>query len=221
VESTRLKFCGITRHADAERAAELGAWAIGMIFWPGSDRRCDVGVAAGIARALRRRVEVAGVFVNAPLDLVTRTADGVGLTLVQLHGDEGPAYCAEVARRTGCRVVKAARVATRADVLDLRRFHTDFHLLDTRRDGRWGGTGETWDWSLLRAHAGTPPAIVSGGLTPANVGEAIAAARPWGVDVAGGVEVAPGVKDLARMDEFAAAVAATVAPSTAAPVTSP
>jgi phosphoribosylanthranilate isomerase len=221
VESTRVKFCGITRHEDAERAAELGAWAIGMIFWPGSERRCEVGVAAGIARALRRRIEVAGVFVNAPLDLIARTADGVGLTLLQLHGDEGPAYCAEAARRTGCRVIKAARIDTRAHVLDLRRFHTDFHLLDARRDGRWGGTGETWDWSLLGAHTGTPPVLLSGGLTPENVGEAIVAGRPWGVDVAGGVEAAPGVKDPARMEAFAAAAAASGRPSTATPVASP
>lgn len=212
MDSTRVKFCGITRLEDAEHAVELGAWAVGMIFWPGSERRCSAGVAAGIARALRRQVELAGVFVNATLDHVARTADGVGLTLLQLHGDEGPAYCAEAARRTGCRIVKAARVATRADVLDLRRFHTDFHLLDTRREGRWGGTGETWDWALLGDHSGTSPAVLSGGLTPENVGEAIAAARPWGVDVAGGVEVAPGIKDPRRMDEFAAAVAATATP---------
>jgi phosphoribosylanthranilate isomerase len=210
VDPVRFKICGVTRLEDAELAAELGAWAVGMIFWQGSERRCDPGVAAGITRALRRRIELAGVFVNAPLDVVASTADGVGLTLLQLHGDEGPAYCAEAARRTGCGVIKAARVNAKSDVLDLRRFHTDFHLLDSRRPGQWGGTGETWDWRLLRAHPGEPPALISGGLRPENVGAAIAAARPWGVEVAGGVEAEPGVKDPALMEAFALAVAGAV-----------
>ena len=107
---TRVKFCGITRVEDAELAAELGAWAVGLIFWPGSPRRCPPEQAAAVAAAVRRRVEVAGVFVNAHLDEVAATADTVGLTLIQLHGDEGPAYCSEVARRTGAKVIKAARV---------------------------------------------------------------------------------------------------------------
>jgi phosphoribosylanthranilate isomerase len=205
---TRVKFCGITRTEDAELAAELGAWAVGLIFWPGSSRRCRPDDAAAVAAAVRRRVEVAGVFVNAHLDEVAATADAVGLTLIQLHGDEGPAYCAEVARRTGAKIIKAARVASAADVRDLRRFHTDFHLLDTRTEGRYGGTGQTWDWSLAAAHEG-PPLIVSGGLTPENVAGAIAGAAPWGVDVAGGTEARPGIKDHERMRAFAAAVAAT------------
>ena len=210
---TRLKICGITRPEDAELAAEAGVWAIGMIFWPGTERRCDPAVAAGIARALRRRVELAGVFVNAQLDEVARTADGVGLTLVQLHGDEGPAYCAEIARRTGCRVIKAMPVRSRADVQALRAFHTDFHLLDTGRPGRRGGTGETWDWSLAQGGAGDVPFLLAGGLTPENVGDAIAEARPWGVDVSSGVESSPGVKDAERVRAFAAALEAAAAPA--------
>jgi phosphoribosylanthranilate isomerase len=201
---TRVKICGITRAEDAELAAELGAWAIGLIFWPGSSRRCPPEQAAEVAATVRRRVEVAGVFVNAHLDEVAVLADAVGLTLVQLHGDEGPAYCGEVARRTGAKVIKAARVASAADVRDLRRFHTDFHLLDTRSEGRWGGTGVTWDWTLAAGHEG-PPLVVSGGLTPENVGDAIAGARPWAVDVAGGVEARPGIKDHERMRAFVAA----------------
>ncbi len=126
----RVKICGITRHEDAELAAALGAWAIGFIFWPGSKRRCDEAVAAGIARALRRQVEPVGVFVNPTLDEVAQAAEGVGLTHVQLHGDEGPAFCAAVAQRTGARVIKALRIGSGADIRDAERFHTDFHLLD-------------------------------------------------------------------------------------------
>ncbi len=205
----RIKFCGIARLADAERAAELGAWAVGMIFWPRSPRRCTMDEAAAIAAALRRRTELAGVFVDAHLDTVASVADALELTLVQLHGDEGPAYCAEVARRTGAKVIKAARVRGRADVRALHAFPTDFHLLDAYAPGRPGGTGATFAWELARAHPRDRPLILSGGLTPDNVGEAIAAVRPFAVDVASGVEAEPGVKDHAQMAAFAEAVRAT------------
>ena len=100
IHRPEVKFCGITRPEDAALAADLGAWAVGIILWPGRPR-VRPGVAAGIARTLRRRVEIAGVFVNATLDHVAELADAVGLSLVQLHGDEGPEYCGEIARRTG------------------------------------------------------------------------------------------------------------------------
>jgi phosphoribosylanthranilate isomerase len=209
-EVPRIKLCGIARLRDAEQAAELGAWAVGMIFWPDSPRRCPMDEAAAIAAALRRRTELAGVFVDARLDDIAATADALGLTLVQLHGDEGPAYCAEVARRTGAKVIKAARVRDRADVRALHAFAaTDFHLLDAYAPDRPGGTGETFAWELAREHARDRPLILSGGLTPENVADAIAAVRPFAVDVASGVEAAPGLKDHARMAAFAAAVRAT------------
>jgi phosphoribosylanthranilate isomerase len=202
-----MKICGITSLDDARRAVEAGAWAIGMILWEGSERACELPEAERIARTLRRRVEVAGVFVNAPLDEVVAVADGVGLTMVQLHGDEGPAYCAEVARRTGAKVVKARRVRTRADVVALETYHTDFHLVDAFvAPDRFGGTGQTFDWTLLRGRHAKVPLILSGGLTPANVAEAIADVRPFAVDVASGVEARPGVKDPEKLAAFAAAV---------------
>jgi phosphoribosylanthranilate isomerase len=203
---TRIKLCGITRLEDAEAAVEAGAWALGVILWPGSPRACDPAEAARIARTLKRRVEVAGVFVNAPLDEVAQSVDALGLTMVQLHGSEGPSFCNEVARRTGARVIKAARVRARADVQALEPFHTDFHLYDAYKDGRWGGTGETFDWELTRMRHTKVPLILSGGLHPDNVGEAIAAVRPYAVDVASGTEAAPGIKDHERIAAFAAAV---------------
>lgn len=205
----RIKFCGIARLADAERAVELDAWAVGMVLWPDSPRACPPAEAAAIGAALHRRAEVAGVFVNAHLDEVADAADAFGLTLLQLHGDEGPAYCAEAARRTGCKVVKVARVRSAADVQALRSFRTDFHLLDAYAAGRPGGTGETFAWELAAAHPHDPPLILSGGLTPENAGDAIAAVRPFAVDVASGVEASPGVKDHARMAAFAQAVRAS------------
>jgi phosphoribosylanthranilate isomerase len=209
---TKIKFCGITALDDAERAVAAGAWAVGVIFWPQSPRRCDPDAAAEIAAAVKRRVEVAGVFVNATLDHVAEIADGVGLTMVQLHGDEGPAYCSEAARRTGCKVIKAVRVRSGADVQALSSFHTDYHLLDSYIAGMPGGTGETFAWDIARAHRGTVPMILSGGLTPDNVAEAIGVVRPFAVDVASGIERAPGLKDHAKLDAFAEAVRAAAVP---------
>ena len=205
----RIKFCGITRLDDAKRAVELDAWAVGMILWPGSKRFVAQGEASAIARAVRRRVEVAGVFVNQPLDEVAALADVQQLTQIQLHGDEGPSYANEVARRTGARVIKAQSVRLASDVVAVQAFHTDFHLLDTHRAGLRGGTGETFDWTMLSRRTSQVPLILSGGLTPENEGAAIEADGPFAVDVASGVESAPGVKDHDKMAAFAAAVRAS------------
>ena len=204
--NSKIKFCGITSLGDARVAVDAGAWAIGMIFWPGSPRRCDPVAATELANAFKRRAEIVGVFVNPTLDDVVRTADAVGLTAVQLHGDEGPSFCAEAARRTGCKVIKAARVRSGADIQALVPFHTDYHLLDSHVPGRRGGSGETFEWELARAHRGPVPVILSGGLTAANVAEAIAAVGPFAVDVASGVEATPGRKDPAKLRAFADAV---------------
>lgn len=204
----KIKICGITRRDDADAAVAAGVWALGLNLWPKSKRRCRTAMAAEIAAAHRRHLQIAGVFVNPTLDHVVRVADEIGLTMLQFHGDEGPAFCAEAARRTGCRVIKAARVRSGADIQALRAFRTDFHLLDAYVPGLPGGTGETFSWDLAHGHRG-PPLILSGGLTPDNVGEAIAVARPYAVDVASGVESAPGIKDHAAMQAFVAAVAAT------------
>ena len=202
---TRIKHCGITSLEDARLAADAGAWAIGMIFWPGSPRRCELDAAAEISAAMKRRIEVAGVFVNAKLDYVARTADDVGLTIVQLHGDEGPSFCAEAARRTGCKVIKATRVRSGADIQAVIGFHTDFHLLDSYTKDVPGGTGETFAWGLAAAHKGPTPVILSGGLNAENVADAIAVVRPFAVDVASGTELVPGHKDPQQLEAFAAA----------------
>jgi phosphoribosylanthranilate isomerase len=205
----KIKFCGITNRADADAAVAAGAWALGVILWPGSRRRCPTAVAAEIAAVHRRHVQIAGVFVNPTLDGVARAADEIGLTMLQFHGDEGPSFCAEAARRTGCRVIKAARVQSGADIQALAPFRTDFHLLDSHVAGAPGGTGETFAWELARRHRDGVPVILAGGLTADNVGEAIRVVAPYAVDTASGTESAPGIKDHARLQAFAAAVAAT------------
>jgi phosphoribosylanthranilate isomerase len=212
--STRVKICGITSLPDAELAVELGAWAIGMIFYEGSPRRCSLEEAQRITAALHRKVELCGVFVNDPLELVVKTSEDLGLTIVQLHGDEGPAFCGEVPRRTGARVIKAAQVAGPGDVRDLERYHVDFHLLDARAQAQEkqalrGGTGETFDWALLGERRSKIPLILSGGLSAENVVEAIAATRPFAVDSASATEGAPGKKDEEKLRAFFAAVEST------------
>ena len=202
-----VKVCGITRLEDAEFATGLGAWALGFILWPPSPRVVDAGVAAGIARVMRRKVETVGVFVNQPLDEIAGLVDALGLTHVQLHGDEGPSFCAAVAQRTGAKVIKAVRIAHASDLQDLERFHTDFHLLDTAAaPGKYGGTGRTWDWTLLAQRRAKIPFLLAGGLNAGNVAEAIVATRPWGVDVNSGVESEPGIKDHEKLEALFAAV---------------
>lgn len=147
-----------------------------------------------------------GVFVNPELDEVAKAVEDEGLTLVQLNGEEGPSFCGEVARRTGVKVIKAVHVASAADVHAAEAFRTDFHLFDKRGKGLWGGSGESFDWELLREHRSEVPAILAGGLRPENVAEAIATTRPHAVDVASGVEAEPGRKDHAAMLAFFEAV---------------
>jgi phosphoribosylanthranilate isomerase len=209
---TRVKVCGITNLKDAELAVELGAWAVGLIFFKDSPRRCSLEEARRIAGALRRKVEVCGVFVNAPLEEVVEMGEELGLGMLQFHGDEGPSFCAEAARRNGARVIKAAQVSGPGDVRDLERFHVDFHLLDARatdtpeKMGLRGGTGETFDWKLLAERSSKVPLILSGGLNAENVTEAIAVARPYAVDTASGTELAPGHKDPEKLRAFFEAV---------------
>ena len=159
-------------------------------------------VAAEIGAALKRELEVVGVFVNPALDELAAAAENESLTMLQLHGDEGPAFCQEAARRTGCKVIKAVGVRTTAEVRAAEAYHTDFHLLDAYRAGIAGGTGECFDWGLIAGRRSEVPLILAGGLTVGNVAEGMAAARPFAVDVASGVESEPGIKDHALTGAF-------------------
>ena len=209
---TKVKICGITNVTDAHAAVELGAWAIGMIFHAESPRFCELEEAAAIATGLKRKVELVGVFVNAPLDEVIGVLESVPLTIVQLHGDEGPSYADEARRRTGLKLMKAARVRDGAAVRALSAYRTDFHLMDSHVPGTWGGTGQRFDWKLAAEHPREPPLVLSGGLDPENVAEAIEVVRPFAVDVSSGVEAEPGRKDPERLRRFFASVERTAAP---------
>lgn len=214
VFKTHAKICGLTRVEDAQLAVAGGAWALGMIMWPQSKRYVSPQQAADIAEATRRSAEIAGVFVDQPLDEVVNLSNEIGLTMLQLHGSEGQQYCNEVARRTGARIIKAFRVQGREVLAEMGKFYNvDFQLLDTYKAGVPGGTGEVFDWNILRGfRRGNVPILLSGGLTPDNVARAIEVAGPWGVDVSSGVESEPGIKDPEKLAAFLTAVETSTSP---------
>ena len=199
----RVKVCGVTRPDDAVLAASLGACAIGMIFWPGSPRAVDRARARDIVLALPPFVATVGVFVDQPMDDVLSIADVVGLTAIQLHGDEAPGAYARLPRR----VIKAVAVSgpSSADAaLAVPACATV--LLDAHDPVRRGGTGRSIDWSIASRIARQRPVILSGGLGPENAAAAVDAVRPYAIDVSSGVESSPGRKDEARLRALFAAL---------------
>jgi phosphoribosylanthranilate isomerase len=204
VATPRVKVCGVTSVAQAEACVEAGADLLGVNFVPASPRRVDEQVAASIARAIRGRCELVGVVADQGADELRALRDRVGLDWLQLHGDEP----AEMVSALAPYAFKAVRVGSAADVLAARDFPGSLLLIDARVEGTLGGSGvrvePRWVVDLARAR----PVLLAGGLRPENVAEAVALVRPWGVDVASGVEVAPGVKDIARVAAFVAAARA-------------
>jgi phosphoribosylanthranilate isomerase len=201
----RVKVCGITRREDAALAVALGADALGFIFWSKSPRAIEPAVARAVHAALPPLVSRVGVFVNAsPTDVaeVVRTA---GHDVVQLHGDEP----AESYAGVGARVMKVASLETEVDVARVIAWpEAVTPLVDAVDRERRGGTGRVADWVLAARVAAARPMLLAGGLNPANVGEALARVRPWGVDVSSGVEDAPGIKNPARLRAFFESLAA-------------
>jgi len=200
---TRIKICGITSIADALAAAELGADAIGLVFHPSSKRLVSVARAVDICLAVPPFVTVVGLFVDADAAAVQAVLEQVPLDLLQFHGDETQAYCSQFRRP----YIKALRVRPGLDIELLAGAYHDARgiLLDTWVSGVPGGTGRAFDWGLVPPGL-APRTILAGGLTPGNVAAAIAQVRPYAVDVSGGVEAAPGVKDRRKLAEFVAQV---------------
>jgi phosphoribosylanthranilate isomerase len=194
-----LKICGITRAVDAQHAVAQGATAVGFVFAPESPRCVTPAQAARIVAGLPPGVAVVGVFVNEPVEAIRRTVIDVGLTRVQLHGDEGPEYADTLP-------VPVLRSVTLADVDHARGvWPPDTTLLLDAADAvRRGGTGTTVDWARAADAARQGRIVLAGGLTPLNVAAAIATVRPCGVDVSSGVEAQPGVKDLEKVSRFLA-----------------
>lgn len=195
----KVKVCGITRRDDALLAADLGASAVGFVFWPRSPRYIDPEQATAIARDLPPDVAPVGVFVDPTVTDVQQIAAQVGLAAVQLHGDEPATLCDHLPYRVlkavavagdGTREA-AARVPSRITV-----------LLDARDPVRRGGTGRTVDWGVAADVAARRRIFLAGGLCPENVGEALRTVRPYGIDVSSGIETLPGRKDAGRLRDF-------------------
>jgi phosphoribosylanthranilate isomerase len=195
---TRIKICGITRPGDALAAAEAGADAVGLVFYPQSPRYLAAERALGIRNALPPFVQTVALFVNPDAAQVAQVIGRVRPGLLQFHGDETPAFCAQF----GMPYIKAARVRPGVDLLEyLRPFSgAAAWLLDSYVE-EYGGVGESFDWSLAPQRR-ERPLILSGGLERGNVAEAIRRVRPWGVDVSSGVESAKGIKDAAKIAAF-------------------
>ncbi len=199
----KVKVCGIKEPEDARVAADAGADAIGLVFAE-SPRRVSVERAREIAAALPKGVLKVGVFVDGEPEEMLRIAREVGLDYVQLHGDEAPATVAEI-RSRGLGVIKAIRVRDSASLQDMERYDADLFMLDAYSEKARGGTGERFDWRLAKALRGYANILVSGGLTPENVREAIEFFEPYGVDASSSLEERPGKKNGERVRRFVGA----------------
>ena len=195
---TKVKICGITSLEDALAAVEAGADALGFVFVEKSPRYVEPEKAAEIIVRIPPFVQIVGLFVNAPLDFVNRTADSCRLDIVQLHGDESPAYCQSVRRR----VMKVFRVQGMESLIPMADYEVSAFLLDAYSPGVYGGTGESFDWDCAVAAKGRVPIVLAGGLNPDNVALAVAKVDPYGVDVSSGVESSPGRKDHEKVKRF-------------------
>lgn len=201
---TRVKICGITRVEDACAAIDSGADALGLVFCSKSPRYVELSVAANIARTIGPFVTIVGLFVNAGEAQVREAVKTVGLDMLQFHGDEDEVYCAQFERP----YIKAIRMSPELDVKEVMTKYPSARgfLFDAWNKDKYGGTGETFEWdrlSILKESVDTDiPFILAGGLTPENVDQAVAAVKPYAIDVSGGVELSPGIKSPELIQQF-------------------
>ncbi|HON58641.1 MAG TPA: phosphoribosylanthranilate isomerase [Smithella sp.] len=188
----QVKVCGITSQPDAEMAAQCGASVLGFIFYQPSPRYIQPDEAGKIIEALPEAIISVGVFVNEKLETVKKISDDLALDMIQLHGDESPDYCRQF---PAARVIKALHLQNRRDVEEALSYDAAAILADSRRRNLYGGTGEISDWELARNVREKKPLILSGGLRPENIRDALHAVAPDALDINSGVESAPGKKD--------------------------
>jgi phosphoribosylanthranilate isomerase len=199
---TRVKICGITSVEDAAAAVDAGADALGLVFVRGTPRVIGREMAEQIAAGIPPLVTTVGVFVDQPLEEILSVIARCRLQAVQLHGNEPAALSCEIP----VKVIKAIRVRDAADLREIATYPAHAFLLDAFVEGKPGGTGTTIPWDLARQATGRLPVILSGGLRPENVAQAVRAVRPFAVDVSSGVETGPGRKDHRKVRDFIAAV---------------
>jgi len=188
----KIKICGLTRLEDAQKACELGAWAVGFIFVPESPRYISPQVAREIVSQLPLTVEKIGVFQDATIETVKKVRESVGLTLVQLHGNESPGDVKDI----GGRVIKAVRATSFRQIQELAGFQAEAFLID----GSGKGALANWEWAKTAKQFG--PIILAGGLSRQNLTSAVTAVQPYAVDISSSIESEPGVKDHAKMKEL-------------------
>ena len=195
---TRVKICGITQRQDAEFAAEMGADAIGLVFYKGSPRSVTIAQAQVIVAVLPPFISVVALFVDADVTTVRECLSALPIDILQFHGDESPEYCEQFAQP----YIKAIRMREDADLVALSESYSQASalLLDSYQPGLPGGTGQTFDWSMIKKI--NKPIILAGGLTVENVAAAIEQVQPYGVDVSGGVEQEKGIKDQVKISAF-------------------
>jgi len=197
---TKIKICGITNKIDALAATELGVDMLGFVFYKKSKRYVEPKVAEDIINELPASIRKVGVFVDEDKDTVLRIAQDTLIDTLQFHGDETPGYCSSFGDKY--KVIKAFRLKDKNDLKKINDYDTDFFLFDTYKRDSIGGTGETFDWKILKDFEILKPMILSGGLDPKNVAGAIKEVAPFGVDVSTGVEETPGKKNLELMKKF-------------------
>ncbi len=194
----KVKICGMTQLKDALFAAEQGADAVGFIFYNKSPRSITMKAAREIISRLPPFVDTVGVFVNETVARINKVAEHCGLDLVQLHGEESPAFCRKIHRR----VIKTFRIKDIQSLKQLEKYPVSGFLLDTFSENLRGGTGKVFDWKLVHPAKKVGPIILAGGLTPRNIRRAIRQVRPYGVDACSGVEKSPGIKDREKVRAF-------------------
>lgn len=211
---TRVKICGITNLEDALYAAECGADALGFIFYPKSLRFVEITRAKKIISNLPPFITTVGVFVNQDLEDVIKTVYNCKLDAVQLHGDESPDYCSKIPLSSpfnkggvgGIKLIKAIRVRDEDSLKKMADYRVDAFLLDSHSENNYGGTGKIFNWDIAVKAKEYGRTILSGGLTPDNIKEAIEKVKPYGVDVSSGVEEKAGKKDRKKVREFISVV---------------
>ena len=188
----RIKVCGITSKKDALKAVSLGAWALGFIFYKKSSRYIAPEIAKKIITALPKRIISVGVFVNANDKEICQIVEMCGLKAIQFHGNETPKFCSQF---KGMKTIKALRVKTKSDIKKASLYKTDFLLFDTYKEGSFGGTGKSFDWDFLSTQRNIlKRSILSGGLNPENITDAVSLVKAYAFDVSSGVEKRPGRK---------------------------
>jgi len=196
----KVKVCGITRYEDAVLALDEGADALGFNFFPPSPRYIDPGAAGEIIRRLPPFAVTVGLFVNVELAArLAETAQLSGVRVIQLHGDESPEYCRQL---SAWPLIKVLRIGGAPVEENLEQYPVQAFLLDVKDDVLFGGTGKSFDWTLVQGIDRKRPIILAGGLRADNVQAAIRAVRPYGIDVCSGVEREPGIKDPVKLAEF-------------------